>query len=385
MANKYNVFNSELELYGQRFLKALAPVPHGIQEADERARMRALFLEQLLLFDRVTVKATREDLALYFLVREFGINAIEGLLDKGLLQVLLWTPNIFTIQSPDDPDRLKPGTPPIMASGYSADDADIEKHLDGVLVHFTDLHRDRKRIFKRVAEKGFIVPDWHVADEAAKVTIQAYETNRLAPLDLPFAKAPDQLTFAERSQLLDLGADVLETEVLAHYGMRSYGRYAYFELTRAAIKEIEAALNVSQNTSQILTLEKVAAIQPLITEKNLSLDAVLKLRHNTDVKQYRKWINEVSVDTDASEISSAYISAVQGSGNAVSSGSGKLLRVLSMFTLGTTISSVLAGAPDIGGGLGLTLFDSYILERLIRGYDPRLFVDRMKAEAKGRD
>ncbi len=381
MAKKHTVFNTELELYGQRFLKGLTPIPPGLKDTDERIRMRSLFLEQLLLFDRITVKATREDLALYFLLREFGINAVEGLLERGLLQILLWTPNIFTLQSPDHPDKLEPGTPPIMASGYSAEDADLEKHLDGLLAHFTDLHRDRKRIFKRVAEKGFIVPDWHVADDAAKVTIQAYENNRLASLNLPFAKPTDQLTFVERRHLLDLGADVLETEVLAHYGMRSYGRYAYFELARESIKEIEAALNVSENTSEILTLEKVAAIQPLVTEKNLSLEAILKLRHHPDVKQYRKWINEISVDTDANDIARAYISAIQGSGGSFSGGTEKLLRVISMFTVGTTLSALVTGNAGIGAGLALTLFDSYVLDGLAKGYDPRLFVDRIKIEA----
>lgn len=364
MANKYNVFNAELELYGQRFIKALAPVPSGVQEPGERARMRALFLEQLLLFDKVTVKATREDLALYFLLREFGINAVEDLLARGLLRVLLWTPNLMTLSSRGGSDRLDPGTPPIMGSGYSSDDADVEKHIDALLKHFTDLHRDRKRIFRRIAEKGFVVPDWHMADNIAQVTIQAYENNRLSKLGLPFVKESDQLTLDERRRLLDLGSDVLETEVLAKYGMRSYGRYQHFELTQAAIKEIEAALNVSQNTSEILTLEKVAAIQPLVTEKNLSLEAILKLRYHPDVKKYREWINEISVDTDASEISRAYISAIQGSGGPFAGGTEKLLRVLSMFTVGSTLTALVTGNPGIGAGLALTLFDSYVLDGL---------------------
>lgn len=381
MANKYNVLNAELELYGQRFLKRLAPIPQGLQDTAERARMRALFLEQLLLFDKVTVKATREDLALYFLVREFGINAIESLLDKGLLRVLLWTPNLITLSSRNGSERLDPGTPPIMGSGYSADDADVEKHINGLLKNFTGLHRDRKKIFTRIAAKGFVVPDWHIADNIAQVTIQAYENNRLSKLGLPFVKDPDQLTLEERRRLLDLGSDVLETELLAKYSMRSYERYEHFELTQAAITEIEAALNVSENTSEILTLEKVAAIQPLVTERNLSLDAILKLRYHPDVKQYRKWINEISVGTDANEISRAYISAIQGSGGGFSGGTEKLLRVLSMFTIGTTLSTLVAGSAGIAAGLALSLFDSYVLEGLTKGYDPRLFVDRMRAQA----
>lgn len=385
MANKYNVFSAELELYGQRFLKGLASIPSGLQESSERTRIRALFLEQLLLFDKVTVKATREDLALFFLLREFGINAIEGLLNRGLLEVLLWTPNLITLSSRVGSERLEPGMPPIVGSGYSSDDIDVEKHIDGVLTHFVDLPRDRKRIFRRVAEKRFIVPDWHVADNIAQVTIQAYENNRLSHLGLPFTKASDQLTLGERRRLLELGTDVLETELLATYGMRSYERYEHFELTQTAIKEIEAALNVSENTSEILTLEKVAAIQPLVAEKNLSLDAILKLRYHPDVKQYRKWINEISVGTDANEISRAYISAVQGPGGGFSGGTEKLLRILSMFTMGTTLSTLVAGSAGIATGLALTLFDSYVLERLAKGYDPRLFVNIMRAQASATD
>lgn len=385
MASKYTVFNSELERYGQRFLKGLESVPAGLREPDERTRMRAVFLEQLLLFDHITVKAGREDLALYYLLREFDINGVEKLLERGLLNVVLWTPNMFTLQSPDNPDRLPPGTPPLMGSGYSTEDMDIERHLDNLLKHLPSLHRDRRRIFKRLAEPCFLVPDWRMSDDAARVTIQAYENNRQAPLGLPYVKASDELNKEERLRLLDLGDDVLETEVLARHGLRSYDRYAYFELTRTAIKEIEAALNVSENTSQILTIEKVAAVQPLVTQKNLSLEDILKLRHHPDVKQYRKWINEVSVDTDASDIAPAYISAVNGSNNVLASGGGKLLKTLAMFTIGNTVSAAIVGAAEIASQLGLTLFDSYLLESIIRGYNPRLFVERMKLEAASRE
>lgn len=387
------IFNNNLDLYGVRYINNSARVPIGEQysQAYQRRLVLAEIFEQLLLYDRIAIKVDRFNLPLFFLINEIGINNTEELLRSNVIHLVLWTPVIATSSGTEREDKSIDhstvfGIPPIIAGAYTSEDSDPEKNIDDLLKYFPSMNNDRKRIFKRIAIRKYILPDNSIAGKSAEIVIDAYASNRLKSLELPFEKAPDQLDHIERAKLLQVGNSVLETTFLAQNGFLSNNDYPYYSLTSESIRQIETALHVEANTSTILQIENVAALKKLYLEGIIPFESVYTLRQKRVVKEYRKWIHDVSSNEDAEYITKLYIDEITGKNKFFESNIGIFVRNISMFGLGTGLGTVIAGAAGgvIGGAaeFGLGLFDSYVFEGILQGWNPRMFVDELRIEAK---
>lgn len=382
------VLNTDLEAYGNQFITKSAPISGSLDPDVQKRKQLTLLFEQFLLFDKIAIKIDRQNLPLYFLINEIGLNKTEELLENNILKLVLWTPVIVTSTGTMREDKSVDhstifGTPPIVSGSYSKEDSDPERNIDTLLNYFS-ITRERKKIFKKIALKQYILPNNDVAVKAKDIVIDAYLNNRFNNLGLGFVKDPDQLDHEERVKLLMLGYEVLETLLLAENRFKSYDKYSYFSLTSDSIKQIESAYHVSENTSKILELQNIADIQSLVLENKIPFDRVFTLRYKPTFKAYRKWINTISVNTDSQHISNEYIDELMGKSNFFQSSKGRFLRTVGMFGIGTGLSTAIDGAAlsimSAGTGLGLTLFDSFILEKLLRGWTPKMFIDKLKQE-----
>src|SRR6218665_2859464 len=383
---RHIVFNSELEQYAVRYINKTARIPSGAEFAMEIQKQRTLagIMEQLLLFDKVAIKVDRQNLPLYFLLNELGVELVERLLESNIIQLVLWTPAIYALTGTSMPDgsideSTVMGRPPIAYGAFTKEDSDPEKNIDTLLAFFPRIHKDRKQIFKKIALKQYVLPDNKVAASAHDIVIGAYQENKLALFGLPNEKAPDQLTVPERIKLLDLSNSVLETSVLAGKGFKSYGNYPYHNLAHDSIKRIESALKVSNGTSEILRIEHVPALSSLIIEEKIPIDRLFELRYKDSVKHYRKWINSVSTNADAMEITREYLDEVKGKNKFWAGAGGKFIRTIGMLGVGTGISAAMGPAAGAvaakGADLGLGLLDTYVLDGLLMGWNPGMFVD----------
>lgn len=394
MSEKHIVFNDQLELYVQRYISNVAPIPLGedISEDIQKRKLLALLFEQFLLFDKIAIKIDVQNFELYFLIKELGINKVEELLDYGIIKLVLWTPAIIMTTGTELPDGTIDnstimGRPPLISGWISDEFSNPERNIDRLLSYFS-LHKDRKKTFKKKALKQFVLPDNSIAEKATEIVLDAYLKNRLADLGLRAEKAPEFLDLIERDKLFKLGHQVLETSVLAEKGFKSYDNYSLFNLTKNSVRYIESAYHVSENTSEILKIENLANIQQLVFENKIPFDRVFDMRYQPDVKHYRKWINSISVNTDARNITKEYIDQVIGKNKFFESTGGKFVRTVGMFGIGTGLGSMIAGPSGaIAGGflgkasdLGLALLDTYVLDGILKGWNPRMFVDKIKEE-----
>ena len=394
MLKSSTVFNTELEKFGHKFITRAAEVPSGFNSIDEeRAKILAILFEQFLLFDRIAIRVDRQSLALRFLIKELGINKTEELIERGIIVPVLWTPMIFTSTGMTMPDgsidhSAVIGKPPLVTGSLVPEDSDPERHLDLLLSKYA-LHRDRKRIFTRKVAPKFVLPDNGLATQSADIILDAYKNNRLEKLGLAALKEPDQLDYNQRGLLAELGQDVLETSVLAEKGYSSYDKYSYFNLASDAIKAIESGYNISENTSTILKVENVADLKRLVITGAIPFERVFDIRYKKVIKEYRKWINSISESTDASYITAQYINEIKGVNKFFETNKGKFIRNISMLGIGTAIGGALAGAGGYFAGaaagkaadLALGMFDTYILDGLLKGWNPGMFVDAIKYEA----
>jgi hypothetical protein len=406
MDNK--VFNSKLELYCLRYISKTAPVPKG-EEYDTRwqtAKMRALVFEQLMLFDKLAIQIDRTGIAIVFLIQELGLNSVEELLEKKVIELVLWTPLIFTSRGMRNKDGSYDessiiGQPPLVAGNYIDEDLDPNLSLDRALSLFP-IHKDRKRIFKRIASKNYIYPDStedkSIAGNAVKLTIDAYNNNYLSSTGLPFKKDPNDLNFEERNLLAELSHDVLETTILGELKYSSYEQYKSLYIASESIKTIESGLKVSNNTSEILLMENLPNLQNLIHMGVFHLKDIMWLRDRNNVEQYRNWINKTTKADDYEKISTEYIDSITGKNKFADSNKGKLLRTLGMYGIGTGIGALLGGPlGGIAGGLagasiiktvaelGLGLFDTFTLDSILKGWNPRMFTDEINKLKEGKE
>lgn len=394
MADTHIVFNDQLEEYTGRFISGTIINPDNAPSREQQEReLLALVFEQLLLFDKLSIKLDRQCHVLYYLIQKLGINKVEELIDHGILIPVLWTPIIATstgMQREDgsiDHDAVL-GRPPLVAGQLGEDDSNPEYQVDRLLSHF-QLDKDRKRIFKKRVRDRFVKPDNNVAGRATEIVANAYEQNRLADFGLPAVKDALQLDYLERGTLLSLGNQVLETSVLAEKGYKTYDQYSSFAFTHNAVKQIESALNVSENTSSIFNIEGLANIRQLVLENKIPFDRIFEIRYQKNIKAYRKWINSVSSNENATPITKEYIDEIMGKNNFFESAGGKYIRTMGMIGVGTGIGAAMAGplGGAVGAGvgkiadLGLSLFDNYVLNGLLRGWNPQQFVDSIRMEA----
>jgi hypothetical protein len=385
------VFNSYLELYCHRYMSKTAPVPAGAEYDPrwQRAKMIALLFEQFMLFDKVAIMIDRTGMSLVFLIRELGINAVEELLDKKIIELVLWIPLIFTTKGKPEADGSFDeakilGTPPLVPATYVESDLDPNISLNHALSWF-QLNNDRKKIFKRIASKCYVYPAT-TADYAVQLTINAYQSNYLSSLGLKYEKEPEQLGFDDRTKLSLLSHDVLETSILGELGYSSYEKYSYQSLANESIKSIESGLKVSNNTSEILAIENLPNLQALVFDGTFKLNDALILRNRNVVTSYRQWINTLSKAGDYEKISQEYINELAGKNKFAESTSGKLLRTFGMFGVGAGIGALFAGPLGgfVGAGigkvaeLGLGLFDTFTLDSILKGWNPKMFVEEIR-------
>lgn len=353
--------------------------------ADEERLILAGLFEQLLVFDKITISTNRLSFPLIFLIKNIGINKVEQLIDRNLIEFMIWTPVIVTGSGRQKEDgtideSVIYGQPPIAAGSLSNEDLDPANNIKKALDLF-NLHRDRKRIFIRRARKAYLVPDGMVfSTDSAKVVIEAFKQNNLVELGLPYDTEPDQLTLDKRQLLLELGHKLLETALLSQYELKSFENYEHYKICQQNLKNIGNALNVTQGTSEVLKVENIPNLKNLFIQEQLDFENVINLRYKSNSKYFRKWINSVSEDSNAEEITKEYINEIKGKNKFFESTEGKFARNIGMFGINAALGTAISGPIGTAAGFGLGLLETYWLDKLLKGKNPSMFIEDVEKE-----
>lgn len=357
--------------------------PKLTKEQDQQI-LAGLF-EQLLIFDKLTISTNRLNFALVFLIDRLGINTVERLFESGYIKLMLWSPIIITGSGRQKEDgsideSVIYGQPPISAGALSDKDTDPEKNIHNALVNF-NLHRDRRRILTKKVLKNYLIPNgMEFSKDSAKLIIDSYQNNSLAGLGLPFEKEPNQLNLTQRKLLLNLGHKVIETAILAKYNFKSYRNYEHYEICKQNLRNIGKAYSISDSTSEILQLENLPDLKTLFISEKLDFDSVFKLRHLSNAKFYRKWINNIGENANAKEITEEYLNEIKGSNKFFESDGCKLVRNLGIFGISNALELAIAGPAGAAAVLGLGLLDTFVLDNILKGKNPSMFIDDIKKQ-----
>src|SRR5205085_2860569 len=97
------------------------------------------------------------------------------------------------------------------------------------------------------------------------------------------------------------------------------------------LQNIGKAYNISENTSNLFKIENVPNLKELFLTERLDFDSVFKIRHLSNAKYYRKWINEVGENSNSQEVSKEYLNQIKGNSKFFEKTQGKLIKNLSLF------------------------------------------------------
>lgn len=348
--------------------------------------------EDFLLFDCISFNIIGVNRPLLFLIEELGIDKVEELLERKSIEFVTNIPLIASNigQEINGKHQFKGIQPLISGVFTSPANSDPEYQIDETLKLISGLNRDRKRTFKKIVLKQYKIPKSNYSSDARKLVLDAYKSNKLSSFGLEYNVEPENLEIEKRELLANLGYDVIETGILSQFKYKSKNNNKALLITKDSCDKLYNALQVSNNNSEILRIENIPDLQNLYKIKNYKLSDVFSLRETRDAKKYREWINEKTDELNDVSITKAYIDDIAKQSGFFNTNKGKLIRTISLFTLSCYIGEQVGGIQGTIAGLGagevfgkvadfgIDLIDEYILDGLLRGWNPRFFIDEFR-------
>lgn len=381
------VFNASFNTFARKYLVS----GNGEDEAFLEKTFQSQYyeclsdvLEQLLLFDKVSIKVYGENIVLAVLIDALGTKQVLDLVDSGAIEFLLWTPGLFTTTNDDLMGKIMPIQSGNLNTSVHTDP--VESISTGLKWSRKIKKNDAKKLIAKVANV-YQVPDKQFPHDAAKLVMSAYSTNKLDDLGLKCEKDITLLNYEERSKLLSLGSSVLETAILSNYDYSSFGNYSYYTVSKKSFDNIRRATGVYNGFEDVIKTESLPNIRQLLFAGKISPTDILKLRQNKVSIEFRKWLED-NTRGDSLPIVKQYIEDITNHKGILEHGAGKFIKTITMYGVGAAVGGAVAGIHGVAAGvslskllepasdLGLSFIDAYLLDGLLKGWHPKMFIDK---------
>ena len=253
--------------------------------------------------------------------------------------------------------------------------------------------RIKKDILIKARDRYHITPP-KLAANAVDLICSAYDTGKLDLLGLPKEKELENFDLNEAIRLAEFSDDVLESSVISHFDYASFGPNNVAKIAEARLRSIVDAQHLVEGTVKIFDVERVPDMKTIFREGHIPSRLIPALRKNTTVQKFQSWLADQHAAGDAQEILREYLAAVQVPKGLWQATPLKFGRSLLLTALLGAVGSVLAdGAGLVGGGaLGavskplidgaLSYLDSEYVEQLLKGWTPKLFVEKIRKESE---
>jgi hypothetical protein len=366
---------------------------------EQESEILAGLFEQLLLFDRVVLSTDKTNQTLIFLISKLGFATLERLIKSGYILFSIKSAVIVSGAGRQREDGTIDESviykqPPIVGGSLNGEDIDPSENIYRALIRFGVDKRERNRLIKLITPKYIKNDGLELGSNAAKVVTDAYINNNLEKLGLPFLKDPFDLNLDERKILMDLGHTVLDSSILAKNNYKSYNNYEHLEISKKNLENIGKAYNISQNVSEILKIENTPDLKELFSQNSFDISDIFKLRHLSNAKYFRKWINEVGESSNSAEVTAEYLKEVAGAKKFFNTPKGKLIKNTFLFGATSGLGALIAGpvgglvgaaakpVVEMGVDYSLGLLEEFVLDGILEGKNPKVFIDRLKNESK---
>lgn len=384
----------------------------SIQRAVEPIKadlMYAELFEQLLLFDRVSIiLGSMDNSALAALVVGFGFPELERAIALEVIEVVLPRTMSMVGMGPEGAGRKDPsllsGVPPVVygvpqggAFGNPEEAVlDALKYVAGYKEH------EKQSFAKRIAPH-IKLGSLNDGDKAVKIVTDAYESDALRPVGLPFVGTSLAFSAESRFHFQHLTSEIEKTIFVAENNYGLYNTPAVYSIAKQAVGLVEDALNIQKGGDTILEeAERIPNLRALYLSRKAGFATAMQLRERNDNALFRKWIQDASNPAERSYIISKYIEAISKPTGFSETIPGQLLKGLFMQGIGPAVGAAAAlasgGISVAAGGLwgyaagavakpvieaGANLFLDKIAGSMYKGWTPKQFVNRVKKISEG--
>jgi hypothetical protein len=300
------------------------------------------------------------------------------LLEEKAIEFVLWRPLILRWQEP------KEGVFPIVAGGLN-DPAhtDPRASVDLGLKGWSNVPSEKLRRVAKLAADRTWLPKESIPHTAVAVLRSALEAGKFETDGLPASAPWHTLPSAGIDHLAKLGERIVEASVVLNAGHDFLDAKESWESLVRVSSAFRSAGALHETTENILRLEGLPSIPALLLKGVLNPQDIVEIRSSDATKEFREWLWSRPSPTDAKEIGERYLAAMRPQAKAVDRTWFKTVRVSTVSAAtsvaGAAIGGAVAGIPGMvaGGVLSLAagLADTFGLDRILRGKNPRRFAD----------
>jgi hypothetical protein len=285
-----NVFYPSLDDFCRKYFvagpKSLTPVEQHAFPVRDTAERAALF-EHLLLFDTVSFKVYGENLPLVVMLRHFGENGLETLIEQDAIRFVLWTPMItHAVTEIPGVNALQSGN--LNSPAHSDPEQSIDLGLNWLTQQPTQ--RFRRRLKKKVIPL-YRIPPPELAGEVVALTNSAFASGKLKALGLdPERHRIDNLKLNERAQLGKCATQLLEYRYLVSEQMTALSSFEYFSLFSDSLRHIETSAKKVKAFGELSRLENMPDLKELFPTFRGGLAQVPRIRDRRTARRFREWL-----------------------------------------------------------------------------------------------
>jgi hypothetical protein len=336
-------------------------------------------LEGILLYEKVTVP-TQDFLTLSVLVGVLGEDAVTDLIDNGILDFIRVRGGLsyigngggiksykITQRSGDESAFCAPLEETISWALSGLNVKLKNPHLQGVVAANT-LELDSDDIFAEVKHETYV--DVLNSDELRReFGIRNEDMNHLAgvgPTGVRIYGGPDGSWQGDEIDIvMALAATNLELRLIEMASCNDASTAAPIGQLIKAKALRSFGREVAESFTEFREIADVPDIGEAILEKHISIRDVVNLARIRDAEQFRAWFHE-NCRTDAINTAREY-SRLLKAVPAVQSFSGRGIRF---------IATTLVGLHPLAGPFASAI-DSFFLDKWLRGYSPKFFIDEL--------
>ena len=250
----------------------------------------------------------------------------------------------------------------------------------------------KRRLVTKLADLYDAQPPDSAAD-AVKATHSAYQSGRLKSFGLDPSQAPlEDMPVTSRAALNNCAVEIAEYKLLMSKGWSSLTEFTYFELFSESLRRLTEASSVTQGFRYLAELEGIPNVDFIAADPRGLLRDIVKIRARHSSARFRQWLSSNPGESDI-DLSRRYVDAIANRKGFFDRAPAKVAKSIVMTAAGAGLGAAIEGglaAAAVGGtvgkilepvaDLGLDLLDSFLLDGLLRGWTPRLFLNQLARE-----
>jgi len=370
-----SIIYSGLDAFSSKFLKNTRPL-NSINVAAQLREELERVAELLIFSPRVTFKIYGENVVLPLLISAFGSKTVEKLLEEKSIEFLLNRGHI--LHDTEYLDGLYPlsagnSTNPEHSDPYASNDR-------GLLLWGNNLSLSEDYAYRLIdlATEQTLLTGEKLPHEALNKAKEAHKDGRLEKFGLPASlEFIGERDMEKVKTFCSIATDVFITAMAAENEYDLKLEKKPWDYILAVSAKLQKADGIVRTAETLLNYERLPSIPYLLRKEKITLADIIKIRDRDETKVFRDWFWSQENPSDAKAVSKEYLGKVIGRKKTKNRKFYRAMRVSGISLIGSLAGTAVAGpagyAAGTAVGVGVSLIDELLLDRLFREKNPRRF------------